>query len=409
MELNFAAKIIDALFRAKETLEKSRFSPNYFTRQRKMPFVDVLYFILNPARECLQVRLDNFVSAAGKPFERVSEQALSRARNHFDHTPFEKAAHELVLKEYSGDYPLPTMNGYHILVADGSIAPLPSDPALFEEYGKVNSAAASPALGISLLTDVLHHFVLDASPNHARFAERPALLDHARYLRECLPHIADKSLILLDRGYASADVAESLDRMNIKFLARCPSTWNALKSAPMGRSTRSLKNGLRVQVFKFFLPSAEVETLITNAFDLLEIGPLYRLRWGIEGRFDTLKNKIQLENFTGKTKNAILQDFWASVTLANLAAIAFNQAHDIADDQRILADNRYTYIPNISQMIASFKDDFIIACSSGSTLLINRIIRRVAKAVVPVRPGRHFPRKNGIKKRQFPINRKTNA
>jgi hypothetical protein len=133
------------------------------------------------------------------------------------------------------------------------------------------------------------------------------------------------------------------------------------------------------------------------------------MRWKIETGYDTLKNKIQFENFSGRTKNAILQDFWACITLANLAAAAFNNSREIVAGDRILSGNKYTYIPNLNQMIGTLKDDFIVACVTASRGPIDKIINEVAAPVVPVRPGRSNPRKKDPKKRQHPINRKSNC
>jgi hypothetical protein len=49
---------------------------------------------------------------------------------------------------------------------------------------------------------------------------------------------------------------------------------------------------------------------------------MYFKRWGIEIKFDELKNRLQIENFTGDTKEKILQDFYASIYLSNMASLA---------------------------------------------------------------------------------------
>ena len=71
-------------------------------------------------------------------------------------------------------------------------------------------------------------------------------------------------------------------------------------------------NGMRVRVVKFILPSGQTETLITDLFDMPEsrFQELYFLRWGLEEKYDVVKNKLELPNFTGRTVNVLYQDFW---------------------------------------------------------------------------------------------------
>lgn len=49
---------------------------------------------------------------------------------------------------------------------------------------------------------------------------------------------------------------------------------------------------------------------------------LYFKRWGIEIKYDELKNRLEIENFTGATKIAIEQDFYASIYLSNMIELA---------------------------------------------------------------------------------------
>ncbi|RKZ35450.1 MAG: hypothetical protein DRQ49_12990 [Gammaproteobacteria bacterium] len=43
------------------------------------------------------------------------------------------------------------------------------------------------------------------------------------------------------------------------------------------------------------------------------------IRWGTEGFYDILKTRLELENFTGQTKESIYQDFYATVYLTGMA------------------------------------------------------------------------------------------
>ena len=42
------------------------------------------------------------------------------------------------------------------------------------------------------------------------------------------------------------------------------------------------------------------------------------MRWGIETAYETLKNRLQLENFTGTKPILLLQDIYSTIYLSNL-------------------------------------------------------------------------------------------
>ena len=72
---------------------------------------------------------------------------------------------------------------------------------------------------------------------------------------------------------------------------------------------------ISVRVVRVILKSDEVETLITNLsedeFSADDFLDLYFLRWGIETTYDTLKNKLLLEKFAGRSHVAVLQEYYA--------------------------------------------------------------------------------------------------
>ena len=53
---------------------------------------------------------------------------------------------------------------------------------------------------------------------------------------------------------------------------------------------------------------------------------LYFMRWPVETKFDVVKNKIAMENFSGRTVEAISQDVYVSLYLANMVAFAKDAA-----------------------------------------------------------------------------------
>lgn len=81
------AALSRAILRKPSTLDESRFSPRYFTRNRKMPFPKLLKYLLSMFKTSTQAALNVFFEGESIT---MSQQALSKARSKFDHTPFLK-------------------------------------------------------------------------------------------------------------------------------------------------------------------------------------------------------------------------------------------------------------------------------------------------------------------------------
>lgn len=154
-----------------------------------------------------------------------------------------------------------------------------------------------------------------------------------------------KNLILCDRGYPSFEFITYLEKMKQSYLMRVK---RGFFKEVMGTKTKdeivtvtvtpSRKKHLKQQGFdvqtgtsiymrvvKIDLPSGEEEILITNILEseisFEECKSLYFKRWGIETNYDILKNKLQIENFSGDSVKVIKQDFFATIFLANIATL----------------------------------------------------------------------------------------
>lgn len=51
------------------------------------------------------------------------------------------------------------------------------------------------------------------------------------------------------------------------------------------------------------------------------MGGLYHYRWGIETYYGLLKSRLDLENFTGRSPEAVRQDVYATIFLNNLESV----------------------------------------------------------------------------------------
>ena len=140
----------------------------------------------------------------------------------------------------------------------------------------------------------------------------------------------------MDRGYPSYKVIEAFDK-NAKFVIRIRK--NSFKEAkelfeskekekiaiikrPSNIDDKNIREKVKVRFVRVDLPNNEVEVLITNIFDKNfkqeDFKEIYARRWGIETFYDLIKNRLGLENFTGYSYDAIMQDFYITMLLTNL-------------------------------------------------------------------------------------------
>lgn len=414
MRLGHITMMIKAIAESEYTKEKARFKKEYFTRNRKMKFSELVYYLLNPKGESTQVGLNRFFRLLGKTGVHMSEQAFSKARNHFDHSPFENMMRQAVSEEYCGDYELETWNGYHVFAIDGSTVALPDKQNLRKAFGTAGRKMNSATARASLLVDILHDWIVDARIDHCSVYEREQACGHIDRLNQ-LP-LTNPKLVIFDRGYPSANFIRALEANNLFFLMRCKSKWNVKIDEALSPDTLvKLSNGVTIRAIRFTLPSGEEETLITNLFNLPfnAFPALYFMRWPIETKYDIVKNKLELENFSGFSPNAVRQDFWASMLLCNVVAVAKKDADAIVQIARKGKENRHRYVPNINQLIGALKDQFIRACLLSSPSerdqLIDQIIDEISRSVVPIRPDRSFWRNPWPRKSKFHFNLKSNV
>lgn len=101
-----------------------------------------------------------------------------------------------------------------------------------------------------------------------------------------------------------------------------PSKASAKKCKALGLNTSPIK--LRFICIK--LRTGEKEILITSLIDHQKypyriFSGLYQLRWPVEESYKTMKSRLEIENFSGKSCLAINQDFYAKIFSCNLTTI----------------------------------------------------------------------------------------
>ena len=297
-----------------------------FTRNRKLSFPVMIVLLLNFLTRTMQIELDDFfanVLDAGT--DSVTKQAFFKARKNILPDAFKELflmTRDMVLNKNK----IKRHKGYRILAIDGSELRLDKtkenkDIFLPRNHSPENKTNAE----ISLLYDVISHYVIDAQIGSIGVCER-------EYAKKNLAHFSsicdEKDIVIFDRGYPSRDMIATLTGMGCKYLMRLQaSCFKGVKENPSNdfRITVSTKTDTySVRVVRVILKSGEIETLITNLsedeFSADDFLDLYFLRWDIETTYDTLKNKLLIEKFSGRSPVAVLQEYYAMMFVLNCIA-----------------------------------------------------------------------------------------
>jgi len=92
-----------------------------------------------------------------------------------------------------------------------------------------------------------------------------------------------------------------------------------------------LDEPITVRFVRIRLSTGETEVLVTSLLDSEQyttqmLKELYNLRWGIECFYGVIKERLKVDNFTGKTVIGVKQDFYATIFLIGLKSILTQQA-----------------------------------------------------------------------------------
>lgn len=135
---------------------------------------------------------------------------------------------------------------------------------------------------------------------------------------------------------------------------------------------------------------------------------IYHLRWSIETSYNNLKNKLEIEDFSGRSVLAVEQDYYATVTVANLVSILMFDNREQIDAFNASADRKFVYKQNVNTTVGLLKDELLLLLMDDSPRRRKRRMLRLMslalRSLVPLRPDRSFPRKRSHPSNSFPQN-----
>jgi hypothetical protein len=104
---------------------------------------------------------------------------------------------------------------------------------------------------------------------------------------------------------------------------------------------------------------------------------LYYKRWAVETKYKQVKQKLELENFSGRLVDNIKQDFYAMMTVANMLASALREANRKIAGMRTKKECRYEYIANVNHAAGVLKDHIIGMLVAKDSLTRRRLYREL--------------------------------
>lgn len=410
------------------SLKVSEFAVNPnkdFTRKKKWDLATLMKFIISMESQSLKNELHKYF---GYTTDCPSVASFHQRRSQIRVEAFQ-SLFETFTAEYSNNTNL--FKGYRLIACDGSdinIAHNPNDKESYFTNGKVRGFNQ---LHLNAMYDLTDKIYTDAVIQPGRLEkEHKAFCDMVDRYGGML-----KTVFIVDRGYESYNNIAHVQEKGAFYLFRCkdlnssgilsglkhklPTTeqFDCNVSIILTRKrTKEVVNHpeiykyfhkqccldyidleenpyykMEFRVLRFPISEDSYECIITNLpsdeFNVEEIKKLYAMRWGIETSFRELKYAVGLTSFHSKKREYIAQEIWARLILYNFCNII--TAHVVINKctQKHVYQVNYTFAIHICRY-------FISKMAEKSPPDVEALI---SKEILPVRPGRHDPRKAGYK------------
>lgn len=404
-------------------LARHRVRPQDFTRRRKLPFLFLMLFILQKTAKSVQRHLHDFLDRLGEEAlaDGPTAGALTHARAKLKHTAFIELSRDCVLPAiYAAPESAPKRwRGHRLLGMDSSILRLPNNPELREAFTPVDVQCQFGETGVgmaqgrmSVLYDLLSRAGLDARLE-------PSSLGEVALGIEQLSQAQAGDVVISDRGYAGYHYLAAHHRLGLHFIVRCskgsfaaaqelfaakqaPRSLAMKLRAPAADRAWMKKEGwpleLSVRFVSVRLSTGELEVLVTSLLEEAlypteEFGEVYHWRWQHETYHQLLKGRLDLENWSGQTVEAVQQDVQAAVLVSNVETLLSQEPQEIlsAGD----AGRQHPAQVNRAVSYHALKERLLDLLWSPRPLeaVLEGIQRWMQHTPVSVRPKRQVPRR----------------
>lgn len=387
-------------------------SPSAFSRRGKVSLVVIVFFLLNLPKRKLATEIVDFVQYFRK--KKFTPSAFSQKRYKVKHVFFIDWNKHLMENSYKIlKSEMKYWRGHRLISWDGTTQWVLEDAACKKEFGgQINQFGTTPLGRAVHCYDVLNNFILGGELFNYHQAEEKVVQRHLSL------HQAE-DIAIYDRRYASWEFMYRHEIEGLKYVIRCNLDFNtyvidfvasskrskkirmkitevALKNLQAAGIKVSKESYIEVRLIKVLLDNGEEEILITNLLESKKypkhiFAQLYHLRWNDETGYDILKNKLQIEIFSGHKVEAIYQEFYATMISYNWQTLlTLNAEEKVAE---ISKNRKYDYKINRNFAISIIKNALLSFFSENSPIVVLREMTDLfCSEMIPIKPDRHINR-----------------
>ena len=376
-----------------------------------MPFPMLILFLLGIVRSSLQNELDNFfkkVFGSEIAIVFMTKAAFTKARKKLKYQAFIELG-KVMLNYFYEHFPTKRWKGFFLKSVDGTQLYLLKNKEIEEHFGKIFGKNGEEYImaNVSQIFDSLNGVTTSALICRCDIGER-------ELLEMQIASLTKEDLLLLDRGYPAFWLFALLMSKKINFCARIDSlTWNVVKQFNKSKEKEKIvvfypsvpakkqciskgisTEPLTLRLVKVELESGQTEILVTTLNDMRKykhqiFKDLYHYRWPVEEDFKTMKHRIEIENFSGKSVESIYQDFYAKIFTKNLTSILKEEAQDQVDEMCKENQRKEKYKVNFTNALSKMKDTIVLLFTRENIVeLLEQLLNLFAKVIEAVRPNR---------------------
>lgn len=347
----------------------------------------------------------------------VSEEAFVQARQRMP-LEFWAALLSVLAERFQLEHPQHlNFKGFRLLAMDGTTLTLPKADRLSQHYGipkngKRKQAAPQARMVMLTLPGVRIPIAYEVAPLSKSELELAARL---------LQSLRAKDLALIDRGFVSYGLFWQVQlrgayfgtrlKKNIKYKKRKrlgPKDW-LVEWSPKDSAGKwkDLPRSIQLRVIHYQFPGFRASAIITNVLDPKKLSRedwvrlaqdcdkkgkfspgLYHRRWEIETSFRELKVVLATKALRSHTPASLEYELAGRVVyylLIRWLIVQAAEAHGI-DPLRISFTNAVRELEQMRDTLATSSLGWV------QRVLLPRLLERIASVLVPLRPGRHYPR-----------------